>query len=128
MILMITWIRSLTDNMKKDSYEKLQNAVSGIGYGLAMSICVWIISGFLYPQQEHVIEEPVVSEDAALPEKTVSLSRISLDKDYEIALIGGIAYIVYDAGYGAGEHSSVTVMLDENGNPVTEEKLKDMMQ
>ena len=116
--------------MKKDTYEKFQNAVRGIGCGLVASMCAWIIAGFLYPQQETVeavAEEPAVSE-AALPKEIVPLSRISLDKDYEIALIGGIAYIVYDAGYGAGEHSSITVMLDENGNPVTEEKLKDMMQ
>lgn len=81
---------------------------------------------------EETVEESVPVEETVdvtpeeVTEPSVPFSRIALDSEYEIVIIGGVGYIVYDAGYGSSAHSSMTLMVDANGEPMTEAQIREL--
>jgi len=82
--------------------------------------------------EESVSVEETVDEEAVdvtveeVTEPLAPFSRIALDSEYEIVIIGGVGYIVYDAGYGSSAHSSMTLMVDANGEPMTEAQIREL--
>lgn len=72
------------------------------------------------------VEETVDVTSEEVIEPSAPFSRITLDSEYEIVIIGGVGYIVYDAGYGSSAHSSMTLMVDVNGEPMTEAQIREL--
>ncbi len=125
-----------------DEPEKLERIVRFIRIFCSIALILFCgrllyIMGVTPTAAEDTAEESVSVEETVdvetvdvtaeeVIEPSAPFSRIALDSEYEIVIIGGVGYIVYDAGYGSSAHSSMTLMVDVNGEPMTEARIREL--